>query len=261
MSKNKPYPDNILFDGKDISIDIEGKHLLQDIHLTITKNKIITIIGPNGSGKTTLARIVLGILSPDTGFIYRKPNMTIGYMPQRLTIDSLFPLTVRRFLRLHKRNKSISNDQDILNIAKQLSITHLLDQPIQPISGGEMQRVLLAKAVLAKPDLLVLDEPVQGLDLHGQTEFYQLLKHFSNDIGCGVLMISHDLHMVMAKTDHVLCINHHVCCEGSPEEITSHPEYVSLFGREDIDQVALYTHHHDHHHKADGSVSDKEDEC
>lgn len=249
-------PSGVLFDGKAISHAFSGKVILHNINLTVRNNEIVTIIGPNGTGKTTLAKIVLGLITPDYGTAHLRKNVHIGYMPQKLSVDPVLPLTVRRFLSLRHRKKKPHPEGVAYKVAEEVGISAVLDTQLYAISGGEMQRVLLARALLSEPDFLVMDEPVQGLDVHGQTEFYRLIDQIRHSRGCGILMISHDLHMVMATTDHVVCINHHICCEGSPEDVSKNPAYLSLFGmgKAKDKTMAIYKHTHDHTHDVAGDV-------
>lgn len=233
----------------DVGVRFSGQNILDQVNLTLTRGEIVTLIGPNGAGKTTLVRTVLGLLKPDTGSVWRQPRLTIGYMPQKLHVDATLPLSVLRFLRLVP-------DVDRTSAASALAevgADHLLDSPLQTISGGELQRVLLARALLRKPELLVLDEPVQGVDVSGQAELYRLITQLRNRYGCGVLMVSHDLHLVMSTTDQVVCLNHHICCSGHPEQVSGDPAFVELFGQ-DARSLAIYHHHHDHAHELHGGV-------
>ena len=217
------------------------------------ENYVIGIAGGSGSGKTTFVRLLLGILQADQGDLYTRPGLRVGYMPQRLQVDNVLPLSVKRFIQM-----SGKTDVDQLHtIVEQVGVERLMDSPIQSVSGGELQRVLLARALLRKPDLLVLDEPAQGVDITGQQQLYQLIAEIRNQYGCGVLMISHDLHLVMEATDHVLCLNTHICCTGHPEAVSKHPEYLKLFGGT-LDGIAVYTHHHDHSHDIHGDIVDDE---
>lgn len=235
--------------GHDLGVAIRGRDLIRHIDLDIRRGRITTIIGPNGAGKTTLVRLALGLIKPTTGHIERAPGLRIGYMPQRLALPDSMPLTVQRFLALN----GAATDA-ILQTAATLGVTRLLQQPIQRLSGGETQRVLLSRAMLGNPDLLVLDEPVQGIDVNGQTELYRLIMRLRDERGCAVMMVSHDLHLVMAATDEVLCINQHICCSGHPEAVSQHPAYLDLFGAIDSNTLAVYTHHHDHEHNLHGDV-------
>ncbi len=227
-----------------VDLLIGQRQLLQQVSLIVSRGEILTIIGPNGAGKTTLLRIALGLLAPTTGQVQRQPGIRIGYMPQRLHIDPTFPLTVKRFLTLtdHQRR------DHVLPLLHEVGAAHVLESPLQNISGGELQRVLLARALLREPDLLVLDEPVQGVDVHGQVELYQLITRIREQRSCAVLMVSHDLHLVMAATDRVLCLNRHICCSGTPEVVSNDPAYLELFGPLAVQHLAIYSHDRAHRH-------------
>lgn len=235
---------------ENISIAFDGRILLDQISMPINAGEIVTLIGPNGSGKSTLIRTLLGLQTPTSGNIARNKDLRIGYMPQKLHIDTTLPLTVKHFLGLVRG----ANKADILPTLERLGIAHLISSQVHVLSGGETQRLLLARALLNKPNLLVLDEPVQGVDVNGQIELYNLIENIRNELGCGVLMVSHDLHLVMAKTDTVVCINQHVCCSGSPQQVTEHPAYQALFGVPGAESIAIYAHQHDHVHAEDGHV-------
>ncbi|MCX4026731.1 zinc ABC transporter ATP-binding protein ZnuC [Endozoicomonas sp. SM1973] len=232
-----------------IDVSFQQRQILQGVNLTLHQGEIVTLIGPNGAGKTTLVKLVLGLVDPGSGERFQLHNLRIGYMPQRLHIEPTFPLTVERFLALAGRYST----KEITAVLERVGVLRLQKSPVQKVSGGEMQRILLARGLLRKPQLMVLDEPVQGVDINGQKELYQLIKSIRNETGCGVLMVSHDLHLVMAATDRVVCLNRHICCSGSPSQISSHPEYLALFG-EPEKELAVYTHHHDHKHGVDGKV-------
>jgi len=235
--------------GSDLGVTVGGRELIRHIDLEITRRRILTVIGPNGAGKTTLVRLTLGLLEPSHGLVRRAPGLRIGYMPQRLSLPDSMPLTVRRFMSLSSRDPArLEND------AHEAGVTHLLERPMQGLSGGETQRVLLARALLGDPDLLVLDEPVQGIDVNGQAELYRLIVRLRDERGCAVMMVSHDLHLVMAATDEVLCINQHLCCSGHPDAVSKHPAYLDLFGAIEAKTLAVYTHHHDHSHDLHGNV-------
>ncbi len=242
--------EEVLAEARGVDLAICGNPVLSDVHMAVRKREIVTLIGPNGSGKSTLVRLVLGLLKPDRGIVFLKPGLRIGYMPQRLVIDDALPLNVDRFLRLG----GAATRRARMAALGEVAVGRLADRPIQSISGGEMQRVLLARALLREPDLLVLDEPAQGVDMTGQAELFKLITTIRDRRGCGVLMVSHDLHLVMASTDSVVCLNHHVCCTGHPETVTRHPAYLELFGPLASEGLAVYTHQHDHHHGPDGVV-------
>ena len=221
-----------------------GRQLLRQVGLQLGPGEILTIIGPNGAGKTTLLRVALGLQAPTSGSVYRRPGLRIGYMPQRLQLDATLPLTVRRFLAM----AASQHPEQIEAVLDSVGAAGVLHSPLQKISGGELQRVLLARALLREPDLLVLDEPVQGVDVHGQIELYQLITRIREERGCAVLMVSHDLHLVMAATDRVLCLNRHICCSGTPEAVTSDPAYLALFGPLAVQHLAVYSHDQNHRH-------------
>ena len=247
----KPVSDNRqLAEFKRLNVTIAGRTILHDVDLGIAPGEIVTVIGPNGAGKTTLIRLLLGLQRATGGRVFVRPGLRIGYMPQRLQIEEILPLTVRRFLGLAGRFPRARVEATL----KEVGAGALIDQPIQKISGGEMQRVLLARAVLRQPDLLVLDEPAQGVDVAGQGELYRLIARIRDRHGCAVLMVSHDLHLVMEAADSVVCLNQHVCCTGHPEAVSQHPEYLRLFGPDEARGLAVYTHDHDHHHNLHGEV-------
>ena len=240
----------ILLDIRNVGVERNGRWLVRGVDLAVRVGEIVTIIGPNGSGKSTTAKSAIGVIKPDEGEVVRKHGLQIGYVPQKLSISPAMPLTVRRLLML-------AGPQNATEIDKMLEVTGVLklaDEQVHFLSGGEFQRVLLARALLSKPQLLVLDEPVVGVDFSGSLELYQLITKIRDDTGCGVLLISHDLHVVMAQTDTVICLNAHVCCRGTPQLVAENPEYLKLFGKSAAQDLAIYTHHHDHTHRADGSV-------
>lgn len=227
----------------------DGRAILDHINLELVAGRITTLIGPNGAGKTTLVKLVLGLLEPDSGNIIRQANVSIGYMPQKIAITPIMPISVRRFLAL------TGCDENKVNEALcEVNAYHLRNTQFSKISGGELQRILLARALLREPQLLVLDEPVQGVDINGQAELYDLIATIRDRHGCGILMISHDLHVVMAKSDDVICLNHHICCHGHPESVSRAPEYLALFGAQHAQSIALYQHHHDHRHELHGDI-------
>lgn len=196
--------------------------------------KIITLLGPNGAGKSTIVRVVLGLTEPTSGTVTRTPGLTVGYVPQKLYLDPTMPLTVARFLRL---KRGVSKGESLAALER-VNAAHLTGKPMQRLSGGEMQRVLLARALLARPQLLVLDEPTQGVDVNGQVALYDLITRLRDELNCAVLMVSHNLHLVMAKTDTVLCINRHICCSGEPDVVAAHPEFTAMFGSRAATQSA-----------------------
>jgi zinc transport system ATP-binding protein len=216
--------------------------ILKDINLTVKQGQIVTIIGPNGAGKTTLLKILLGLIKPHEGAIRYEGALKIGYMPQKLFLDPGLPLSVERFLRLSSHKGHVD---DALNLVGALSLKH---RSLHVLSGGEMQRILLARAIISTPDLLVLDEPTQGLDVMGQAELYELIRSLKVQFKCGVVLVSHDLYFVHGSSDHVICLNQHICCEGRPEEVRNNPAYYRLFSDKLPSDLALYHHHHDHHH-------------
>lgn len=240
---------SILLSAKDLTFISKGKTILDGISLEVHEAEIMTLIGPNGAGKTTLIRILLGLSDESSGEIYRRPDLKIGYVPQRVNISNVLPLRVIDFLKLG----GVYNRNEIIDVVDEVDAMHILQSAIQQISGGEFQRVLLARALLKKPELLVLDEPAQGVDIIGQQSLYQIISTIRKSRSCGVLMVSHDLHLVMAATDQVLCLNTHVCCTGHPDHISEHPEYLKLFGSA-LEGLAVYSHQHDHEHDIHGDV-------
>ena len=232
----------LALDGIDYSRG--GRRLLEHVSLQVNRGEVMTIIGPNGAGKTTLLRVALGLLQAEQGTVTRAVGLTIGYMPQKLHLDPTFPLTVKRFLALACKSDQCQARKLLADVGAE----HVYESEMKVLSGGELQRVLLARALVRKPDLLVLDEPVQGVDVHGQVELYQLIATLRDRYDCAVLMVSHDLHLVMAATDQVLCLNRHICCSGTPEAVTSHPAYVELFGPLAVNNLAVYVHDENHQH-------------
>lgn len=217
---------------------------IEDVSFDIFRGQIVTLVGPNGSGKSTTARLVTENLRADVGTVERAAKLKIGYVPQKLNIDRIMPMSVRRFMRL---TGGVSTNE-IDEALEKVGIAHLAHRDLQILSGGQFQRAMLARAIARKPDLLVLDEPVQGVDFAGEIALYDLIQNVRNEINCGILLISHDLHVVMAKTDIVICLNGHVCCTGAPESVLASAEYQNLFGPNAAQSLALYQHHHDHSH-------------
>lgn len=240
---------NILLAAKNLGLRRQGKTILSSVDLSLRESEIVTLIGPNGAGKTSLIRILLGLGEASEGEVYRRADLRIGYVPQRTTINSVLPLRVRDFLQLGGRYQ----EDEITRVLHEVGVSHILDSAIQNISGGELQRVLLARALLKKPNVLVLDEPAQGVDIIGQQALYKMIASIRDHHACGILMVSHDLHLVMAATDQVVCLNTHVCCTGHPDHISEHPEYLKLFG-DALDGMAVYSHHHDHEHELNGAI-------
>ncbi|MCQ1853818.1 ATP-binding cassette domain-containing protein [Neorhizobium galegae] len=226
----------------------DGRWLVRGVDFSIRRGEVVTLIGPNGAGKSTTAKLAIGVLRPDEGSVARLPGLRVGYVPQKLAIDWTMPLSVRRLMRL----TGPLNDTDLLAALASTGISHLIDAEVRHLSGGEFQRALLARAIARKPDLMVLDEPLQGVDFAGESALYDLIRSIRTMTGCGILMISHDLHMVMAGTDTVICLNGHVCCRGTPEVVSQSADYLKLFGNSR--SLAVYSHHHDHTHLPDGRV-------
>lgn len=227
-----------------VSVEFDGRRVLDNISLKLERGKITTLIGPNGAGKSTLVKAILGLQNKYTGSISRQKKLKIGYVPQKLKLNDSLPLNVHRFLKLSGR----FSKQEILEALRLVGAEHLLPSNMHQLSGGENQRVLIARALLRRPDLLVLDEPAQGVDVQGQIDLYELIETLRHRFGCGVFMVSHDLHLVMAKTDDVICLHHHICCSGSPADIKQHPSYIALFGAASQETLAFYHHEHAHHH-------------
>ncbi|MCJ8506788.1 metal ABC transporter ATP-binding protein [Rhizobium lemnae] len=245
--------DRILVTMSNAGIRRQGRWLVRGIDLTLRKGEIVTLIGPNGAGKSTTAKLAIGVLKADEGQVQRSSGLKVGYVPQKLAIDRTMPLTVERLMRL---TGPLSKDRlDAALYA--VSIPHLVKAEVQHLSGGEFQRALLARAIARDPDLLVLDEPVQGVDFAGETALYQLIGEIRDKTGCGILMISHDLHVVMAATDTVVCLNGHVCCRGTPAAVSQSEDYRRLFGAS-RPGIAFYNHQHDHTHLPDGRVQHRD---
>lgn len=236
-----------LLNAVDISVRQGSVEVLQKVTFSIHAGEIVTIVGPNGSGKSTMLRTLVGILPVHEGCIDRRRGLSIGYVPQRLQMERTMPLSVRRFFDLPRRARR----DDLAQVSERVQVDHLLDKQMMDLSGGQLQRVLLARALLNKPDMLVLDEATQGLDQRGSAEFYHQIESVRNELGCAVLMVSHELHVVMSASDRVICLNGHICCEGTPEVVSSKPEYRALFGSGTRGALALYRHEHDHSHEHD----------
>ena len=240
---------NILVKLKDVGLKRNDKWLVKGVSLVVEKGKIITLIGPNGSGKSTTAKIALGLHKNIEGEV-QKLTDKIGYVPQKISIDWTLPLRVKDFMLL----TDDLNDKLIDEALTLTGVDHLKNKNLGNLSGGEFQRVLLARAISKKPELLVLDEPVQGVDFTGEIALYKLIKKISENLNCGILLISHDLHTVMSATDHVVCLNGHVCCSGSPLDVAKNKEYKALFGEQASQTLSIYEHKHDHVHSNDGEI-------
>ena len=240
---------NILVKLNEVGIKQNNKWLVKGVSLIVEKGKIVTLIGPNGSGKSTTAKIALGIYKKIEGQVEKYTN-NVGYVPQKISIDWTLPLRVNDFMLLTENLK----DEAVNEALSLTGVIHLKNKNLGNLSGGEFQRVLLARAISRKPDLLVLDEPVQGVDFTGEIALYELIKKISDTLNCGILLISHDLHTVMSATDHVVCLNGHVCCSGSPIDVAKNNEYKTLFGEQASQILSVYEHKHDHEHSNDGEI-------
>lgn len=227
---------------ENVTVKRNGRAVLHDVSLTLKAGEIMTVIGPNGAGKTTLIKAILGLLSVSQGQIRQQPDLRIGYMPQKLYLNPLMPMLVETFLKLIAPQSTRGDIDEILALVK---ATSLLTRDLHQLSGGEWQRILLAQALLTRPNLLILDEPTQGVDISGQAEFYQHIQEARDRYGCGVILISHDLHVVMSASDVVICLNHHVCCSGHPSQVQEDDAFRAMFGHAPL---APYNHHHDHSH-------------
>ena len=243
-----PHDANALISARGLWLTRSGRAILQGVDLDIGAGEIVTLIGPNGAGKTTLVRVLLGLEPADKGTTLRKPGLVIGYVPQRFEVERAIPLTVSRFVDLGRR----AEEDAIEKVLAEVGAGRLGDRQLAELSGGELQRVLLARALIRSPALLVLDEPVRGVDYVGEAELYTLIGRLRSERGFGVLLVSHDLHVVMAQSDRVVCLNRHVCCSGVPQSVAQHPEYARLFGPQAARAFGLYHHHHDHGHDLAG---------
>ncbi|MGH1419712.1 MAG: ATP-binding cassette domain-containing protein [Hyphomicrobiaceae bacterium] len=243
-----PIDPDSLFGVRDLSLTRSGRTILSDVDLDLGAGEVVTLIGPNGAGKTTLVKVLLGLEKADTGVVHKRAGLRIGYVPQRVEIDPTLPMTASRFLAL-------ANDVDdarIKDVLQTVGAGKVFDRQLAKLSGGELQRVVFARALLRNPDVLVLDEPVSGVDHVGEAELYELIAKLRETRGLGVLLVSHDLHVVMASSDRVICLNQHVCCSGKPIAVAKHAEYARLFGHEAAKAFAIYEHHHDHTHDLSG---------
>jgi len=249
-----------LIEAKKLSVRLGAQEVLQQVDLKIQAGEIVTIVGPNGSGKTTLLRAVIGAVQATSGSITRAPHLSIGYVPQRLHIDATLPITVARFMNLPAKTNKLACDSAL----RDAGVPDLSNRQMSALSGGQFQRVLLARALIGRPELLILDEATQGLDQPGSAAFYRQIETVRQSLGCGILMVSHELHVVMSASDRVICLNGHVCCHGTPEVVASAPEYRALFGTGTLGTLALYRHHHDHSHEHEhaeqGQIAHQHDE-
>ena len=236
-----------------VTVEFDERLVVDRVNLTVHRGDIITIIGPNGAGKTTLIRAILGLQKASSGEVTLSRKLVIGYVPQHLSLESTLPLSVKRFMMLTGRSLP-----ECHKALQKTGVGHLLDASVHHLSGGEKQRLLLARALVREPDLLVLDEPAQGVDINGQAALYELIRQLRDELNCGVIMISHDLHLVMAATDKVICLNQHICCSGHPADISHDPAFIETFGSRVAESLAVYHHHHNHRHDLHGDVVESE---
>jgi zinc transport system ATP-binding protein len=250
--KNHP-----LITASDVSYRASGRQILKNISFQVSTGETVTVVGPNGAGKTTLLRVLLGLISPSSGSVVRKSGLRIGYLPQKIHIDPVLPLSVNRMMSLTGNYSR----EEIHAALEETGVSHLNGQSVFNLSGGEFQRMMLARALLRNPELLVLDEPVQGVDYLGEAELYDLIANIRKHYDCSVLMISHDLHVVMSSTDRVICIDQHVCCQGKPKYVCNHTEFKRLFGRQFSESLSFYSHDHDHRHDIRGQVQEEKNDA
>ena len=248
--RSQGAPGAPLVSGRGLVVRHGRRAVLDRVSIEVGRREVVSLIGPNGAGKTTAARALLRLIRPDAGAVRHAPGIVVGYVPQRIAPDALLPITVRRFLEMARRRRRA----DPAAALAEVGAAGVIDRQLYGLSSGEFRRVLLARALLRDPDILVLDEPAQQVDFRGQLAMYELIGRLRDRHGCGVLVISHDLHLVMSATDRVVCINGHICCAGEPEAVGRHPEYIALFGPRAADALAVYTHAHDHGHDLSGAV-------
>ena len=228
-----------------ISLSHNGKNVLDDVSFKLHEGEFITLIGPNGAGKSSLIKVLLGVIKQDSGDITYTDNIRLGYTPQTFSANPFIPISVKDFLTLNQKLDS----EFMLKTFELTGIKDLLKSPLKNLSGGELQKVLLTRALLNKPNVLILDEPAQNLDVDGQMQLYKLIQDIHQQKNCAVLMESHDLHRVMKESTQVLCLYHHICCEGLPESILKDEKFNDLFADQINDLMATYEHHHNHHHE------------
>ena len=236
----------------DVGYRVGDRLILDRVSFELRRAQITTIIGPNGAGKSTLTSIVNGLIRNHDGVIERAPGLRIGYLPQRVYVNTLMPLTVARLMQLTRKT---SADEARAALAR-TDVEAVYDRQVRSLSEGELKRVLLARTTLGRPDLLVLDEPTAGVDITGEAQMYELIGELRDELDCAVLLVSHDLHLVMSRTDQVLCLNQHLCCSGLPESVSRHPEYLALFGAQAAGAIAIYAHEHDHVHDVSGRAEE-----
>ena len=235
---------NALISAKNVSVLKNQKSILENIDIQINKKDFITIIGPNGAGKTMLLKCLMGFYKPTSGMIERKEKLKIGYMPQSINVINTMPMTVKGFITVKKKYDDVS----LHKVITEVNLGEIVNKQLCVLSGGEMQRVLLARSVFNNSDLLILDEPAQNLDISGQLNFYKLIQEIYSKRDISILMISHDLHLVMVSTKKVLCLYKHICCSGAPQQIAKDPEFLSMFGKDMANMMSIYQHSHDHDH-------------
>jgi zinc transport system ATP-binding protein len=240
-----------LVEARGLTVERDGRRVLDHVDLAVRRGEVVTLVGLNGSGKSTLVKTLLGLVAPSAGEVRRSPGLRIGYTPQSLSLDAVLPLTVARFLTL---GGSASRAR-VAETLEEVGVAALAERQMAQVSGGELHRVMLARALLRAPDLLALDEPMSGVDVSGQSELYRLIAGLRDRYRCGVLLVSHDLHLVMAETDNVVCLNHHVCCTGKPRAVVRNPAFSATFGQAVADALAVYVHAHDHAHDLHGEVA------
>jgi zinc transport system ATP-binding protein len=246
----RPQPDSpVLVEARGLGVRRGDRWIVRDIDVVVRRGEIVTLIGPNGGGKTTTAKALLGLITTEAGSVTRPASLKVGYVPQRFTVDWSLPLDVKRLMQLARPYASA----EIAMALERVGAAHLIERQLKHLSGGELQRVLLARAIIGAPDLLVLDEPVQGVDYGGEIALYNLIREIRDRLGCGILLISHDLHIVMAGTEEVVCINGHICCSGTPEHVVGNEAFKQLFGTKGAAALAIYHHVHDHSHDHHGA--------